>query len=279
MDAMMNGESGTPPTWDFYHAPGVALDMIDRGNCEETDGPIVHGGSGPNLLNCSAARSDEQAYGGNYSFKYIKGAGAWGDGSRYYPTNAYSTTDMNGLTAGVEYTFSVWVYNPSVEGFAAEAIQLAIWDWQDDTAFRDTVVASASVFDQWQLMTVKRRIRYSATATILSLSGVYGDPGSCFYFDDMALNYVPAGVKIVPMITGSVEDQQEASIAAVLQKGAVPQLPAAGVDHLGFLSGKVLFGDLDSQVRKSLSDAGHSDYLPSYDIVNGSLTVTVKKGE
>ena len=94
--------------------------------------------------------------------------------------------------------------------------------------------------------------------------------------------YVPAattGQHIVPIITGSEEEKQQAQVAVGQVKGMIPQLPDAGADWLGFIAGDVAFGDLDAQIRKSLSDGGHTGYNPDYDIVDDALTANAVKQE
>jgi hypothetical protein len=89
--------------------------------------------------------------------------------------------------------------------------------------------------------------------------------------------YVDTVNMIVPMLTGALEDQQGAEIAATLILGSIPQLSGIGVDWPGLLGGTVGYQTVDSQVRDMMSKAGHSDYYPVYDLVNGSLSVTAKK--
>ena len=94
--------------------------------------------------------------------------------------------------------------------------------------------------------------------------------------------YVPpavTGQHIVPMVTGAVEDAQQAQMLAFLILDGVPQLPGKGSDWLGFMTNNLPFGQLDAQIRKAMEDGGHGDYSPDYDIVNDQLTVhAVKQG-
>ena len=95
---------------------------------------------------------------------------------------------------------------------------------------------------------------------------------------DFYVEPIPAGGDIVPIIAGSQETAQEAAVAATLLLNGIPQLPGVGVDHLGFLAGTVLFGELDAQIRTAIANTGNSQYVPSYDIVNNGLTITVQLG-
>jgi hypothetical protein len=85
------------------------------------------------------------------------------------------------------------------------------------------------------------------------------------------------GADIVPMISGDVEALQEVNVACTLVLGGVPQVPAIGVDHLGFLGGTVPFATLDAQIRKMLANVGRTDYYPDYNIVGGGLAITPRK--
>jgi hypothetical protein len=83
--------------------------------------------------------------------------------------------------------------------------------------------------------------------------------------------------QIVPMITGDEEDLQAAEVAAALILDSIPQLPGVGVDWVGFTGGTTSFATIDAQIRQMLNDAGQEDFYPTYDIVNGLLSVTVSK--
>ena len=81
------------------------------------------------------------------------------------------------------------------------------------------------------------------------------------------------GANIVPMISNQLEWTQEASIACALIVGSIPENPAAGVDHLGFLGGTVAFGALDAQLKQFLKACGRTDFYPDYDIKAHGLVV------
>ncbi len=98
--------------------------------------------------------------------------------------------------------------------------------------------------------------------------------------------YVPAattGSHAIPIITGAVEDAQQAQVLVALILNGIPQLPGKGNDWLGFMDSNLPFGQalgqLDAQIRKSLADGGHSDFFPDYDIVNDTIVANaVKQG-
>ena len=89
--------------------------------------------------------------------------------------------------------------------------------------------------------------------------------------------YVDTVNMIVPMLTGALEAQQQAEVAATLILGSIPQLPQVGVDWPGFMGGQVTFPAIDSQIRDMMTKAGRSDYSPVYDLVNGLLSVKATK--
>lgn len=82
----------------------------------------------------------------------------------------------------------------------------------------------------------------------------------------------------VPLVSGNVAAQQNANIAVYMQQGNIPQLPAKGVDWVGFLTSQIGFGQLDQNIRQALSDALASGYVPQYTTASGRLTVSVQIG-
>lgn len=82
---------------------------------------------------------------------------------------------------------------------------------------------------------------------------------------------------IVPIITGQKEDVQIATLAGLLQLGSIPQLPEAGVNWAGFLTGSVSFGELDGEIRDALIKAGKEDYMPVYSISGDKLILNIEK--
>jgi len=84
---------------------------------------------------------------------------------------------------------------------------------------------------------------------------------------------------LVPILSdsgapNSAEDAQSAMIATFVQVGTIPQLPEYGVDWLSFFTGEISIGVIDSSIKQNLSNAG-LNFLPSYDLINGNLVVTV----
>ncbi len=84
---------------------------------------------------------------------------------------------------------------------------------------------------------------------------------------------------IVPMVTGDEEDLQNATLAGFLEKGTIPLLPDAGVSWSDYLTGSLTFGELDAQIRDSISEAGKDNFYPDYEIENDQLIMTIGKVE
>ena len=80
---------------------------------------------------------------------------------------------------------------------------------------------------------------------------------------------------VVPIISDGDEDLQCAILAGFLIRGAVPQLPEAGVPWTEYLTGVITFGVLDFYVRQSLSNADKSEYYPQYDLTEDELTMSI----
>lgn len=84
----------------------------------------------------------------------------------------------------------------------------------------------------------------------------------------------------VPMVTGTREDDQNASVAAFLVKNGIPQLAGIGVIWPDFLTRGASFGQLDSSIRDALLKVALPQYNPGpndYNIVNDQLTVTMTR--
>lgn len=83
----------------------------------------------------------------------------------------------------------------------------------------------------------------------------------------------------VPIISGTEEDQQTATLAGFLIRGTIPQIPEAGVPWTEFLSKALTFGELDYYIRESIRKSGKTNYFPQYDIVDDQLVMSVGKME
>lgn len=80
---------------------------------------------------------------------------------------------------------------------------------------------------------------------------------------------------IVPILTDDDENMQGAILAGFLERGTIPQLPSAGVPWQDFLTQKLSFGELDSEIRDSLRLADKPEYYPDYDLVDDKITLTI----
>lgn len=80
---------------------------------------------------------------------------------------------------------------------------------------------------------------------------------------------------LVPILTDDEENMQGAVLAGFLERGTIPQLPDAGVPWQDFLTKKISFGELDSEVRDSLRLADKSEYYPDYELVDDKITLTI----
>ncbi len=82
---------------------------------------------------------------------------------------------------------------------------------------------------------------------------------------------------IVPIVEGTVEEAQGATIAVFLLKNSIPQLPDVGIPWSPFLTEDLQFNEVDGEIRTTLTGLGYVDFSPVYDIVNDKLVVNVKK--
>jgi hypothetical protein len=101
---------------------------------------------------------------------------------------------------------------------------------------------------------------------------------------DLYVPHAVTGKHIIPIITGSEEDAQQAQVLCTQVIGTIPQLPTSGVDWSSFLFGRnPQLGALDASIRKNLSAGGHSNFTPDYNAQPGpngdQLTVTAKQQE
>ena len=87
--------------------------------------------------------------------------------------------------------------------------------------------------------------------------------------------YVQDG--IVPILTGSVEESQAATIAAFIQLGTIPQLPDSGIPWVEFFTGTVQFNQIDNAIKLILTQLGLTSFYPQYNLVNGNLVAQVTK--
>lgn len=161
------------------------MNRMDRGDCESATSPMVSGETVPILGYATWARDSAFAYAGSYSYKYIKTSNA-GMVSYINLVDSENTTDMHGLLAGLLHTFPVQLYIPSVSGILGTEIRLQLYDYM--TSWANTLAAASNLYDQWQLLTVARTLRATATGTIVRIStAITAALNEYFYMDNIQL--------------------------------------------------------------------------------------------
>jgi hypothetical protein len=155
--------------------------LIDYGNCEDANEPMVLGETVPHLASATFARSAAQAYEGSYSYLYTKTSAA-GAASNVHLVD--TGADMHGLLAGVEYTLEAWVYVPT--GTIRTGVLIRLQD--DNGGLQATSSGNPSANDVWEKLTVTRTMRADATRTYvtLRLDGTV-DNNDVAYWDNVRL--------------------------------------------------------------------------------------------
>jgi len=85
--------------------------------------------------------------------------------------------------------------------------------------------------------------------------------------------YVADG--IVPILEGTLEESQSATMAAFIQRGTIPQLPEIGVQWVEYFMSEVPFNEIDNQIKNNLNLLSLIDYYPTYDFINDQLVAKV----
>lgn len=162
--------------------------LMEHGSCEHaTLEPMITGESVPVLSNATFARSSTEAYKGTYSYKHTITTGGASD-ANVYLVDSTATNDLHGMLAGVEYTFSAWVYVPTTGGPSALAEVFMFIDDHDGATGESTQSGVPVSFDTWQELTVTRTLRGGATGAQIRF--VIDDPaasGEFVYWDNVRL--------------------------------------------------------------------------------------------
>jgi hypothetical protein len=79
---------------------------------------------------------------------------------------------------------------------------------------------------------------------------------------------------IVPIITGTEEQAQNANVIAYTQKGLIPQAPAIGVNWTGLLVGNESPLGIDTDIVQGITLA-NLPYRPTYSLVKNNLIVNI----
>ncbi len=134
------------------------LNLIARGDCEDTNHPLILNELVASLSNCTFARSSVQAKSGTYSYLLTKtGASCV---ARFQDSS--DNTDMHFLSQDETYTLAVWFYVPSTGGMLPSEVVLRLGDYQSGWEY---TTASPAGTDAWERVEVTRTIRSSATGT------------------------------------------------------------------------------------------------------------------
>jgi len=155
--------------------------LVKLGGCESTTSPSIDG-TAASVVECTWARSTDQAYQGTYSYKFTHtGSSAK---SYAYLQDGTATSDLHGLVAGVEYTLEMWVKLTTIP---YDEFAISIADYQSSWAA--TAQATVSGTD-WQKVSVTRTIRSAATGVSLYLGANVGtatSSGEIAYVDNIRL--------------------------------------------------------------------------------------------
>jgi hypothetical protein len=169
--------------------------MIDRGNCENATSPMASGESTPYREPVGNeptwARDSGQTYQGTYSYKFtFNSAGATDEYVWLVDNN--TTTDMHGLLAGYQYTFSSWVYIPTTDGVALGELTLRFDEYKSGS-WTTSASGTVSALDTWEKLSVVLDIDTVTTGIRFGVRVVStASAGEQAYFDNMRVR--PDGI-------------------------------------------------------------------------------------
>jgi hypothetical protein len=161
---------------------------MDRGDCESTTPPMVYTETVAIVSNSTWARDNAQAHQGTYSYKYTKTTVAGGGSAFVWQTDTILTTDLHGFIPGHTYSFGCWLYVPSVGGplgteilIRAEYYDSGVWSAFDTVALNNT--------DVWQQIITKMSIPATATGARLTIRfDTAAALNEFVYIDDITLD-------------------------------------------------------------------------------------------
>ena len=140
--------------------------LIDYGNCEGGDEPMMRGETSPVTTNATWARSSDQAYEGSYSYKLLKTSAAGAGDCEAYVVDNNSSTAMHGLLAGVEYTYECWVYVPSVNGpTSLSEVEIRAYYYDSSSGQWKHSAVSPTGYNAWEKLTLTQAISSDATGS------------------------------------------------------------------------------------------------------------------
>ena len=159
--------------------------LVKYGGCEATASPTMDG-TAASVVECTWAKSTDQAYQGTSSFKFTH------DGSSVksyaYLQDGTATSDLHGLATGTEYTLEMYLFLPSSSFVPHDEFAISITDYQSSWA--GTTASPEVTKDAWQKVTVTRTIRASATGVSLYVGANVGTATSSdeiVYVDNIRL--------------------------------------------------------------------------------------------
>ena len=143
-------------------------------------------GTAASVVECTWARSTDQAYQGTYSYKFTHtGSSAK---SYAYLQDGTATSDLHGLATGTEYTLEMYLFLHSSSFVPQDEFAISITDYQSSWA--GTTASPEVTKDAWQKVTVTRTIRASATGVSLYVGANVGTATSSdeiVYVDNIRL--------------------------------------------------------------------------------------------
>lgn len=161
--------------------------IIDRGDCESVDEPMIAGETTGILTNATWAQSSAQAHNGTNSYKGTIITG--GSSSYIYLEDGgdTSTTDLHGLIPEETYTFRSWVYVPTTGG--PSPTELGIYFYAYYSAAWNLVGSDiASTQDSWEELTVIGTLPAATTGVYIRYRiDSFASSGEFFYADDVQL--------------------------------------------------------------------------------------------
>jgi hypothetical protein len=172
---------------DSATAPS-SVNLLDHGDCEAANGPHITTETDDYDPDATVARSTTVVRTGTYSQKFIKTHAA--NVGEYYPHDVYDAADLIQLTAGVQYTWSFWLYIPKTGLVKASEITYGYGDnlVAGAGSLVETSQSPLPIYNEWQKCSITFTLRALATGAevFIRCAGTAGT-NAFFYFDDVVL--------------------------------------------------------------------------------------------
>jgi hypothetical protein len=160
--------------------------LIDRASCESTTRPGILGETGAAPYAGTFARSDEQAYSGDYSYKLT--ASSTTTPQAYLCDASYGSADMHGVSVGETLELTAKFYHPSTGGLDPAHTYLRMGQYTGSWVYQRTIVGSVSTAtDEWVSVSVSITIANAATGFNITIFNTAPAAGEYFYIDDIKL--------------------------------------------------------------------------------------------